>query len=245
MAAPELSILVPCFDEETTLPTAMGQLNDVVGLSSLGVEVIVLDDESRDNTLGVAASLIDEYPSLHIRAFHRVRRRIGFGTLMRYGMAHATGRYCVFVSADGLDPVHLLPDFVKQLRAGAQLVQLSRYIRPEDAQTVTRKYRIYQTVYRRMIRLLLKQNITDSTYAFRAFDRVYVQALGVVSNRFNLCPEITLKVLLSGGKIAYVPGHPTPYQGGGSDKFQLPHESWGYLYVLMRAWLHRLGFYWF
>jgi glycosyltransferase involved in cell wall biosynthesis len=243
---PELSIVMPCLNEEETLPAAVEQLNQVIAQASLNVELIILDDESTDDTLHVASGLIEQYPSLHVRVFHRVRRRRGFGAIARYGVAHATGRYCAFVSADGLDPVELLPEFVKRLRAGTQHVQCSRYIRPEDAQTVSRKYRLYQSIYRRLIQTLLGQEIKDSTYGFRAFDRVYVQALGITSNRFNLCPEITFKVLLSGGKTEYVPGHPfLPYKGGGSAKFELPHESWGYLYVLLRAWLHRFGLYWF
>jgi dolichol-phosphate mannosyltransferase len=243
---PELSIIMPCLNEEETLPAAVEKLNEIVTQASLNVEVIILDDESQDNTLQVATCLIERYPALHIRVFHRVRRRVGFGAIARYGLAHATSRYCAFVSADGLDPVELLPEFVKRLRAGAQHVQCSRYLRPEDAQTVPRKYRLYQTIYRRLIRLLLGQEIKDSTYGFRAFDRVYVQALGVTSNRFSLCPEITFKVLLSGGEMEYIPGQQLPYHlAGGSTKFQLPYESLGYLYVLLRAWLHRLGFYWF
>ena len=236
---------MPCFDEEATLRSAVDQLNAVVTQASLDAELIILDDESQDETLTVATRLIDEYPSLRVRVFHRVRRRRGFGAVARYGMAHATGRYCVFLSADGADPVHLLPEFVRRLRSGAQQVQCSRYVRSEDAAAVSRKYRVYQAVYRWLIRMLLGQEIKDSTYGFRAFDRIYLQALGVTSNRFDLCPEITFKVLLSGGKTEYVAGHPTPYKKGGSEKFQLPHETLGYLYVLFRATLHRVGLYWF
>jgi glycosyltransferase involved in cell wall biosynthesis len=242
---PELSIIVPCLNEEATLHETISQLNDVIAHASLDAEVIVLDDESQDATLRIATTLIDRFPSLHLRVFHRVRRRRGFGAVVRYGMSHATGRYCAFVSADALDPVHLLPEFIKRLRAGAQHVQLSRYLRDEDRRTVGFKFRVYQAIYRRLIWLLLGKEIKDSTYGFRAFDRIYVQALGVTCNRFNVCPEITFKVMLSGGKMEYVPGHPTPYTGGGSAKFQRPHESIGYLYVLLRAAAHRVGLYWF
>jgi dolichol-phosphate mannosyltransferase len=241
----ELSIIMPCLNEEQSLPAAIEKLHEVVTAASLDVETIILDDESEDATLRTAQTLIERYPALHIRVFHRIRHRRGYGAVMRFGMAYATGRYCCFVSADGLDPVQLLPEFVRRLRAGAQHVQVSRYIRPEDQRTVERKFRIYQAVYRRLIRIVLGQTITDSTYGFRAFNRTYLMALGANSNRFNLCPEITFKMLLSGAKMEYVAGQPHPYLGGGSTKFQLPRESVGYLYVLLRAALHRAGVYWF
>jgi|SRR6476660_10242660 len=242
---PELSIIMPCFNEEATLPGAVGALNDVVTHASLDSELIILDDESQDATLRVAADLISAYPALRIRVFHRIRHRRGYGAVVRFGMAYATGRYCCFVSADGLDPVELIPEFVKRLRAGAHHVQVSRYLRPEDQCNVAHRFRIYQTIYRRLTRLLLGQTITDSTYGFRAFHRAYVMALGTSSNRFNICPEITFKMLLSQAKMEYIPGQPHPYKGGGSTKFQLPAETLGYAYVLLRAWLHRFKLYWF
>jgi len=240
----ELSIVVPTLNDAGRLPATIEALDQVVSQASLNAEVIVVDDESEDDTLGVAAGLIERHPSLHLRVFRRARRRRGFGEVVRYGMAHSTGRFCALVSADGLDPVDLLPELLRRLRAGAHHVQCSRFLRPEDEASVSRRFRFYQSVYRRLIRLLLREEIRDSTFGFRAFDRIYVQALGVSSRRFNVCPEITFKVLLSGGKLEYVPGHPAPFGAGGSKKFELPHESWGYAYVLLRAWLHRLGLSW-
>jgi dolichol-phosphate mannosyltransferase len=211
----------------------------------LNIEIIILDEQSQDDTLRVAAGLIDRYPTMHIRVFHRVRRRVGFGAIVRYGIAHARGRFCALVSADAADPVELLPEFVRLLRGGAHHVQCSRYVRAEHQRMIPRKYRAYQAIYRRLVRLALRREIRDSTYGFRAFDRVYVQALGLTSNRFSICPEIMFKVLLSGGRLEHVPGHPLPFRQGGSVKFELPHEIFGYTYVLFRAWIHRFGLYWF
>ena len=57
--------------------------------------------------------------------------------------------------------------------------------------------------------------------------------------RFNVCPEMTFKSILSGGRIEYVPGKPKTFGSGGVSKFQLPFEIWGYMWVLFRAALHR------
>src|SRR5206468_12809700 len=78
---PELSIIMPCLNEEKTLPEAVAKLNNVIVHASLNVETIILDDESQDKTLQVATDLIEQYPVLHIRVFHRVRRRVGFGAI--------------------------------------------------------------------------------------------------------------------------------------------------------------------
>jgi dolichol-phosphate mannosyltransferase len=242
---PELSILIPCVNDEQVLRGTVEKLHDVVTHSSLNVETLVVDDESTDRTLDVAKELIGAFPALHLRVFARKRRRRGFGGLIRFGMAYASGPYCAILSSDGNDPVELLPTFLNKLRGGAQLVQCSRYNRREDARTVSLRYRIYQRIYRTAIRLLLGRKIQDSTYGFRAFNRNYIQALGTSGNRFNVCPEMTFKVLLSGGSIEYVPGKQLSRRRGGSQKFRLPFEVVGYASVLFRAALYRVGLPWF
>ncbi|MFH0821181.1 MAG: glycosyltransferase family 2 protein [Pseudomonadota bacterium] len=241
----ELSIIVPCRNDERRLPETIGSLNDVVTHSSLNVETLIVDDESADRTLEVAQELSAKYPAMRIRVFARKRLRRGFGSMVRYAMAYSNGRYCCLVSSDGHDPVALLPKFLQLLRNGAQLVQCTRYEREEDYRVLPIKYRVYQAIYRQLTFWLLHEKITDTTYGFRAFDRIYIQALGTSSARFDICPEITYKVLLGGGKIEFVPGSVKAVDRGGSVKFQLAHEIWGYGYVLLRAGLHRVGLKWF
>jgi glycosyltransferase involved in cell wall biosynthesis len=241
----ELSILVPARNDAAGLPNALRELDRVVAQASIFAEVIVIDDSSDDDTLPVAVRLAQEHPNLHVRIFRRQVEKPSFGGLLRFGMAHAAGRYCAVVSADGSDPVDLLPEMLKRLRAGATMVLCSRYIRPSDARVVGRRYRLYQSVYRRAAKLLLGQEVTDSTYGFRAFNKVHILELGTSSNRFNIFPEMTFKVLESGGTIEVIAGSPQPVGVGGSEKFKLPNEILGYAAVLGRAALHRAGVRWF
>jgi len=164
--------------------------------------------------------------------------------MVRYAAAHASGRYCVLVAADGSDPVELIPKMVVQLREDKQLVICSRYSDPERGAGVGSRYRLYQRLYRTAIKIGLGQEITDSTNGFRAFDRRFFQAIGLTSNRFSVCPEMTFKALLAGGEIGYLPGQPLP-TAGAAEKFKLPHEIFGYGVVLTRAVLHRIGIRWF
>jgi glycosyltransferase involved in cell wall biosynthesis len=221
------------------LPRTLRDLDRVVAQASIFGEVLVVDEGSDDDTLETATRLAEQYPNLHVRIFTRELVHPSFGGLLRYAMAHASGRYCAVVSADGSDPVDLLPEMLARLRRGATMTVCSRYIRAEDTRSVGPTYRMYQSVYRTAVKLLLGQEVTDSTYGFRAFNRLYIQALGTSSNRFNIFPEMTFKVIESGGTIDYLAGAPQPVGVGGSEKFKLPNEILGYAAVLARAALHR------
>jgi hypothetical protein len=83
--------------------------------------------------------------------------------------------------------------------------------------------------------------VTENPYRFLEFKRHYIQAVGTSANRLNIFPEMTFKVLGSGGTIEYLSGAPQPVGIGGSEKFKLPHEIFGYAAVLGRAALHRSG----
>jgi hypothetical protein len=165
--------------------------------------------------------------------------------VVRYGAAYGEGRYCIFVSADAVDPVHLLPSLYGEMERGAVLAQCSRYIRSGDDRTIPFSYKFFQFFFRIGVLIALGQKIPDSTYAFKMFRRREMLGVGLSSNRFNISPEITFKSILIGGEVSYVPGAQGVRQGGAS-KFVFYKEGVGYGYCLLRAFLHRLGLvYWF
>src|SRR5258707_14607049 len=106
---PELSIIIPSLNEASSLPDLLKELNLICIESNLDVETIVSDDASEDSTLSVASGLQVSYPALHLRILHRYAPRHGYGAVVRYGLAHATGRFAAIVAADGQNPLHLLP----------------------------------------------------------------------------------------------------------------------------------------
>jgi glycosyltransferase involved in cell wall biosynthesis len=242
----ETSVIIPTLDDERTLGATVEQLNQVMATSGAPAEVLVVDAGSHDGTLDTAARLADRYPLLHMRLLEQDRTQSGFGTVLRLGMAYAQGRFCVVVMPDARDPLELVPDMVKELRGGAHLVLCSRFEGAKGSAYLPRRFAVYQSLYRRAIRVLLGVDIPDSTYGFRAFNRTFVQALGITGRRMSVCPEITFKVLLSGGKTVRVPGAPTGPMVAQQQKFRLGNELGGYGQTLIRAALHRrAGIRWF
>ena len=98
-----------------------------------------------------------------------------------------------------------------------------------------KRFVAYQTLYQRAIRLLLGMDIPDSTYGFHAFNRTFVQALGISGRRLSVCSEMTFKVMLAGGKTVRLPGEPTGPMVREQSKFRLGNGLGGYMVTLMRA----------
>jgi glycosyltransferase involved in cell wall biosynthesis len=242
----DLTIVVPCLNEEENIEFILSALCDVLKAAPFRYEIIVVDDISDDKTYELALRFADglQDKSL-IRVLRRPLHRRGYGAVVRYGAAHGYGRYCMFVSADAVDPIQHIPEFYRRMEAGAALVQCSRYTNPDEAATIPFKYKFYQFFFRLFLRVLLGMTLRDSTYAFKMFRRPEMLALGLTRNRFAVSPEITLKAFLSGGHIELLAAGQGIRQRGVS-KFNFFKESSGYIYVLLRAWFHHLNIiYWF
>ena len=245
MSTIETSVIIPTLDDAQTIAKTLENLNAAVAAAGAPAEVLIVDAGSRDGTLEIAAELAERYPLLHTRLLVQDRSQSGFGSVLRLGIAYAEGRYCVIVMPDARDPVELIPKMLAELRGGAHLVLCSRFDEADVTLDVPQRFVVYQALYQRVIRLLLGVDIPDSTYGFRAFNRTFVQALGISGRRLSVCSEMTFKVLLAGGKTVRLPGVPTGPMVREQSKFRLGHELGGYMITLVRASLHRVGVRWF
>ena len=241
----ETSVLVPTLEDARTLATTLERLNGIIVATGVATEVIVIDANSQDGTVAVATEMADRLPLLHMRVLVLDRAESGFGRLVRLGMAYAQGRHCFIVMPDARDPLEQLPKMLAELRKGTHLVLCSRFEDKADVSSVPSRFRAYQSIYRRAIRAALGEDIPDSTYGFRGFNRTFVLALGLTARSMAVCPEITFKVLLAGGVISRVPGAPSGPTLHEQSKFRLRNELGGYVRVLGRAGLHRVGVRWF
>jgi Glycosyl transferase family 2 len=162
-APPEVSLIIPCLNEEQNVPMLVEKLSRLLESFSLRGEILIVDDCSDDYTFREAYLLSQRYP--HVRALHKGLPR-GIGRSIRFGIANARGRLAVVVMGDLVDPLAAIPDFRNKIvDEGYQLVLLSRYLDPEDGQSIPALYRFYQFWFRLLCRLLVGVRLTDATYA--------------------------------------------------------------------------------
>lgn len=235
----DLSILIPCLNEEENIATILNEIKSVIELNSLNAEIIVVDDRSQDETLKQCLKWREENTDIPINILHKDLERRGYGAVLKYGLPYSQAKYATFVSADNVDPIYLLPEMLRKLKdEGNDLIQCSRYLNPEDSITIPFKYKFYQFFFRFGVKIALRKSIPDSTYAFKMFDKRKIQGLGISSNRFNISPEIMFKTILAGYKYDFVKGGQGVRKNGVS-KFNFTLEGPGFLYCLIRAFLHR------
>jgi hypothetical protein len=241
----ELSAILPC-----TQPLSLESLAEFVDelavfLMQLAsdVDVIVVMNEGDSCIDEIGDHVHDKYPWLRFRVLMRNGNHRRYGALARFGLAYSQSRYAVLVSPYGEDDLTIIASMLNKARKGAQIVQASRYASPDEPKNVQLRFRLYQTIYRAMIRLFLGLGISDSTYAFKLFDRVYIQALGLSQNGYGISAEITLKGLLAGGKVEYIDS--TVSSARKISDFGLFKDGYGYLILLVRGFLHRVGVLWF
>jgi dolichol-phosphate mannosyltransferase len=96
MNKPKLTVVIPCYNEERTLKTCVERVLRIAD-ESLSLEIIIVDDCSKDRTLSIARTLEETYPEIKV-VIHEVNR--GKGAALRTGFAKATGEFIAVQDAD-------------------------------------------------------------------------------------------------------------------------------------------------
>ncbi len=131
MPAPKISFVVPLFNEKESFPLLVERLNKLMDSTPLKMEVVMVDDGSRDNT----AQLM-QVNALQDERYHCVFLSRNFGHQLAFtaGLSVARGTEAVMcIDGDLQDPPELFHDFYKLLLEGNDVVYAVRKNRKENA----------------------------------------------------------------------------------------------------------------
>lgn len=143
---PQLSVVIPVFNEEENLDELHGRLLTVLGSLALDFEIVYVDDGSKDRSV----AMIEEFRARDPRVrLLRLSRNFGHQAALNAGLDHAGGDAVVLMDADLQDPPELLETFVARWRDGAEVVYGVRRHR-EGSLFKRAAYRIFYRLYRAM-----------------------------------------------------------------------------------------------
>ncbi len=121
--APDLTVVLPVFNEAETLPELRRRLVEALAPTGLSFEVLLVDDGSRDGSFEVAAGFAREDP--RFRAL-RLSRNFGHQMALTAGVDAARGRRVAVMDADLQDPPELLPAMLARMDEGYEVVYAVR-----------------------------------------------------------------------------------------------------------------------
>ena len=168
---PEISVVVPCFNEEAVLRETARRLTATLEQMGSPFEIICVDDGSKDATARVLAELHTSDPRLRVV---RLSRNFGHQIAITAGLEFARGSAVIVIDADLQDPPEVIPDLVEMWKQGYDVVYGTR--RHRDGETafkmVTAKW------FYRFINRLSDVPIPLDSGDFRLLDRSSLRPLG-------------------------------------------------------------------
>jgi glycosyltransferase involved in cell wall biosynthesis len=185
------TVVMPCYNEEDTIREIVGGVMSAPRLG-LDIELIIVDDGSRDRSREIIAELVDGNPA--IKSFLQDRNH-GKGAAVRIGIGLATGDIVLIQDADlEYDPTEYPKLLAPIVDGHADVVYGSRFAGGE----VRRVLYFWHSIANRMLTLLSNMftnlNLSDMECCFKVFKREIVQSITIKEDRFGIEPEITAKL---------------------------------------------------
>jgi glycosyltransferase involved in cell wall biosynthesis len=196
MSRSVVSIVIPAYNEEQTIGEVIEETIAVLDSIHLPYEIIVVDDGSTDKTREVAF----RHKAI---VLHRDDNR-GKGNAIRKGLQFAQGYIIDTIDSDGSHRAKEIPDLIRPLHSGADIVAGSRFL-GRNRQFTSEINKVGNQMMNTTIKILTGREVTDSQTGFRAFKREFLNHVTLESDGFDIESEITIKGLRNGFKFEEIP----------------------------------------
>jgi glycosyltransferase involved in cell wall biosynthesis len=186
-----LTVVMPCYNEQDTIRDIVDSVLSAPRLD-LDIELIIVDDGSKDRSREIIAELADLNPA--IKSVLQDQNR-GKGAAVRTGIGLATGDIVLIQDADLEYDPNEYPSLLAPIVDGhADVVYGSRFA----GGNVRRVLYFWHSIANRMLTLLSNMftnlNLSDMECCFKIFRREIVQSIDLKEDRFGIEPEITAKI---------------------------------------------------
>lgn len=185
------SLIIPAYNEEEAIGLVIEEYYSCVD------EIIVVDDGSKDKTYEIACN----YQDANVHVFAHTHNQGKVGALLT-GVRKSTGEIIVFTDADCTYPARYIPDFLRELNRGADLVLGVRNI---EAHHIPFFNRIGNVIFSTMATYISGKYISDGQTGYRAFRREMMDELLVSAKSLEFETKMTVRAAKLGYLISEVP----------------------------------------
>lgn len=193
----ELTILMPCLNEELTLEPCINKAKKFIARSGINAEVLVADNGSKDNSITLAKSLGARVVSIEQK---------GYGSALLGGIRAAKGKFVIMADSDDSYDFENLEPFVEKLRAGVDFVIGNRFKGgiEQGAMPFLHRY-LGNPVLSFVGRLFFNIPVHDFHCGLRGFNREKMLSINLLTPGMEFASEMVVKSSLHKLIIEEVP----------------------------------------
>lgn len=240
---PDISIVIPCYNEEARLEPTLRETAEYFRSRDRVVEILVVDDGSRDGTALLADRVAREYPEIRLI---RLAANRGKGHAVRTGVVNSVGRRVLFADADGATPIREVEKLERALERGAHVAIGSRAIAGTDAEVKAKFYRrIIGRTFHLLVETLTVRGFADTQCGFKMFRGDVAQELftRMRMDGFSFDVEVLLMARRGGHRVAEVAVNWTHQPGSrvnlAVDSLKMARDLFIIRGNLLRGWYDR------
>jgi dolichol-phosphate mannosyltransferase len=202
MVQPELSFVIPAYNEERFIEDTLGKLDLVIKDKRLQYEVVVVDDGSQDTTYTKAKKYAKK--NAHVRVLH-FSRNTGKGNAVRTGSMESVGDIVVFVDSDMEIDLKTITSYVEALDRG-DIVIASKW-HPKSDVHVPLVRKILSRTFNVFVKILTKATLKDTQVGLKVMKRSAVDTVfpRLAVKRYAFDVELLAVANLYGLKVVEMP----------------------------------------
>lgn len=220
----ELTILMPCLNEEKSLAFCVKEARDYLEKSGVTGEILVADNGSTDGSRGIAEKL----GARVVEVWER-----GYGRALAGGIGASRGKYVVIGDCDGSYDFSAVGDFLGKLREGYGLVVGNRYLGRIESGAMPFWHRYLGVpVLSFLGRRCYGVRIGDFHCGIRGFDRRKALSLGLKCQGMEFSTEIIGKFARAGESVCEIPAVLRRDRRAGPSHLRTLSDGWRHLRLM-------------
>lgn len=233
----KLSIVLPAYNEEGSIEETLRTLYAKLQEEQIDHEIVVVNDNSKDNTLGLLTTIQESIPTLVVYTNHGPN---GFGYAIRYGLERFQGD-CVAIMMSDLsdDPADLVAFYRKMVAENLDCVFGSRFIKGSKIFDYPFVKLIINRIANLIIKIVIGIKYNDATNAFKLYKKETIKGISpLMSPHFNLTIELSLKCIVRGYSYAILPNSWRNRKEGES-KLKIKEMGSRYFFILAYCFIEK------
>jgi len=233
----KLSIVIPAYNEEGSITETVSKLYDKLNAENIDHEILVVNDNSKDNTERILANLTKTITSL---VYYTNNGPNGFGYAIRYGLDRFKGDCVAIVMADLSDsPDDLVTYYRTMVDKNVDCVFGSRFIKGGKVYDYPKMKLFINRIANKIIQLCFGIKYNDATNAFKLYKKETILGIQpLLAPHFNLTIELSLKSIVRGYSYSVVP-NVWYNRKTGTSNLKIREMGSRYLFILLYVFIEK------